>query len=67
MDHSTQRWRCTILGRVLTHGVAALLVLAACASGPHFWTRPGAGRADFDRDHSVCFKETTIGPGVVCR
>jgi hypothetical protein len=39
-------------------------ILAGCAHGPFFWSRPGAGPADFQVDHDECFKATTIGYGI---
>ena len=39
-------------------------LLASCAGGPVFWTRPGASLADFEVDHGVCFKDATIGYGI---
>jgi hypothetical protein len=40
------------------------LLLAGCAHGPFFWSRPGVGLADFQVDHAECFKAATIGYGI---
>jgi len=41
-----------------------LCFLAGCASGPHYWTKPGATDESFLADHTPCFKDATIGYGV---
>jgi hypothetical protein len=41
-----------------------LFLLAGCASGPHYWTKPGATSESFLADHTPCFKDATIGYGV---
>ena len=41
-----------------------LLCVAGCASGPHYWTKPGATSEMFLADHTPCFKDATIGYGV---
>src|SRR5215813_1635635 len=46
---------------ILTLGIC---FLAGCASGPHYWTKPGATNESFLADHGPCFKDATIGYGV---
>ena len=40
------------------------LLLAGCANGPFFRSRPGGGSTDFQADHAECFKAATIGYGI---
>jgi hypothetical protein len=40
------------------------LLLAGCASGPHYWTKPDATSESFLADHTPCFKDATIGYGI---
>ncbi len=40
------------------------LMLAGCASGPHYWTRADATRDIFLADHDPCFKDAIIGYGI---
>jgi len=44
--------------------VLVILLLAGCASGPFYWTKPGATDETFLADHAPCFKDATIGYGV---
>lgn len=44
-------------------GVAVVL-LAGCASGPHYWTRQDASEPIFQSDHESCFKAAYVGYGV---
>ncbi len=44
--------------------ILVVLLLAGCASGPHYWTKPGATPESFAADHGPCFKDATIGYGV---
>jgi len=44
--------------------VLAALLLAGCASGPFYWTKPRATSESFLADHAPCFKDATIGYGV---
>jgi hypothetical protein len=44
--------------------LVVVLLLAGCASGPHYWTKPGATSESFRADHNPCFKDATIGYGV---
>jgi hypothetical protein len=44
--------------------IVVVLFLSGCAHGPFFWSRFGAGPADFQVDHAECFKAATIGYGV---
>ena len=41
-----------------------LVLVAGCASGPWYWTKPGATRQVFLGDHEPCFKEATVGYSV---
>lgn len=45
--------------------VALLLVLivAGCANGPMYWTKPGATEATFAGDHQPCFQAAYVGYG----
>jgi hypothetical protein len=52
-------------GNVKTRvAILAPLLLAGCASGPHYWTKTGATPESFAADHGPCFKDATIGYGV---
>jgi hypothetical protein len=39
-------------------------LLAGCASGPYYWTKPGATAEMFKADHTECVRGATIGYGV---
>ena len=52
------------MSRLSIASVLGVLVLAGCASGPHYWTKPDATRELFLADHTPCFKDATIGYGV---
>lgn len=41
----------------------AMALLAGCANGPWYWTRPDATDALFLADHEPCFKAAYIGYG----
>jgi len=44
--------------------IVASLVLAGCANGPMYWTKPGANLDVFAADHTECARGATIGYGV---
>jgi hypothetical protein len=44
--------------------VLAVVALTGCASGPIYWTRPGATEESFLADHEPCFKAAYVGYGV---
>lgn len=43
--------------------VAALLLLASCAEGPFYWSRPGATDATFLADHRPCLDAAMTARG----
>jgi hypothetical protein len=48
-------------------GVVAMLfalMLAGCASGPHYWTKPGATAEMFKADHDECARGAAVGYGI---
>jgi hypothetical protein len=45
-------------------GAFLAVLLAGCASGPHYWTKPGATAEMFKADHEDCVRGATIGYGV---
>jgi hypothetical protein len=45
--------------------VVLAVLLAGCASSPSYWSKPGGGEGEFDRDKYECEREnryTTPGP-----
>ena len=48
----------------LRFALSAVLLLTGCASGPHYWTKPGATAEMFKADHEECVRGATIGYGV---
>jgi hypothetical protein len=50
--------------KIRTIALLGALVLAGCASGPHYWTKPGATSESFLTDPTPCFKDATIGYGI---
>jgi hypothetical protein len=42
---------------------ACVLLIAGCASGPHYWTRQDATDARFQIDHRECFDAAYVGYG----
>jgi len=44
--------------------VLALLLLAGCASGPYYWTKPGATAEMFKADHEECARGAAVGYGI---
>ena len=49
--------------RKLVLGTLIALLLTGCASGPHYWTRPGANESAFLADRRPCFDAAYIAYG----